>query len=144
MTATTSAPSRTTAVGGRTRTLRTSMRSAWNDPAMPYYLVGVVVLVTVALGLVFVLSSSAVTSLRWGNAPYSEFLGQAQFAILGLPLAFAVSRLPVSFLKKFSWVAYFGALGMQLTPFFLPYKELGGNIVSVSLGPVAFQPGEFA
>ena len=79
------------------------MRSAWNDPAMPYYLISVLVLVTVALGLVFVLSSSAVKSLSRGNAPYDEFFGQAQFALIGLPLAFAVSRLPVDFLKKFSW-----------------------------------------
>ncbi len=144
MTATTSAPSRTSAASGRTRTLRTTMRSAWNDPAMPYYLISVLVLVTVALGLVFVLSSSAVKSLSRGNAPYDEFFGQAQFALIGLPLAFAVSRLPVDFLKKFAWVAYFGALGLQLTPFFLEPVTANGNIVGVILGPITFQPGEFA
>ena len=142
MTATTSAPSRTSAASGRTRTLRTTMRSAWNDPAMPYYLISVLVLVTVALGLVFVLSSSAVKSLSRGNAPYDEFFGQAQFALIGLPLAFAVSRLPVDFLKKFAWVAYFGALGLQLTPFFLEPVTANGNIVGVILGPITFQPGE--
>lgn len=127
-----------------TSATRAALRSAWDAPVTSYYLIGSVTLVLLALGLVFVLSSSAVFSMRDSDSPLTEFLGQAQFAAIGLPLAFVVSRFPVRLLRHLAWPAYLGALGLQALPLVGFGHGVGGNIAWVSLGPLTFQPAEVA
>ena len=129
-----------------TSATREAVRSAWDSPVTSYYLIGSVTLVLVALGLVFVLSSSTIRSLADNAGPLSQFQGQAMFAVIGLPLAFVVSRLPVKLLRGLAWPAYAGALGLQLLPIAVPSiaTTSGGNITGVDLGVIYFQPAEFA
>lgn len=123
---------------------REAIRSAWDAPVTSYYMIGSVTLVLLALGLVFVLSSSAVTSMRDSSSPLTEFLGQAQFAAIGLPIAFVVSRLPVRVLRNLAWPAYLGSLALQVLPLAGFGHGVGGNYAWVSLGPITFQPAEVA
>lgn len=125
------------------------MRSAWDAPVTSYYLIGSVTLVLVALGLVFVLSSSTISSLadtgnaEGGRTPFGELLGQLQFAVMGLIACFIVSRMPVRALQLLAWPVFLGALGLQLLPLAFGHGS-GGNFAWVQLGPISFQPGEFA
>ncbi|WP_235866096.1 FtsW/RodA/SpoVE family cell cycle protein [Serinibacter arcticus] len=125
---------------------RTALRSAWDSPVTSYYLIGSVTLVLVALGLVFVLSSSTITSLAGDRGPLSQFQGQAMYAALVLPLAWAISRLPLRVLRVLAWPAYAGALGLQLLPIVIPgiATYSGGNLTGIDLGFMYFQPAEFA
>ena len=41
-------------------------------------------------------------------------LRQGVFALLGIPLMFLISRLPVDFLKRMAWPALFGAVALQM------------------------------
>lgn len=121
----------------------TAVRSAWASPVTSYYLISAVTLVLLALGLVFVLSSSTVFMLRDQSSPLKEFLGQAQFALIGLPLAWLVSRFPVRLLRALAWPAYGVALVMQVLPKVPGFGHgVGGNVAWVSLGPLTFQPAE--
>lgn len=128
---------------------RSAVRSAWDAPVTSYYLIGSVTLVLVALGLVFVLSSSTVSSLAdtadaaGGRTPFGELLGQLQFAAMGLIGCFIVSRMPVRALQLLAWPVFLGSLGLQLLPLAFGYGS-GGNYAWVQLGPISFQPGEFA
>lgn len=141
---------RATRTGSRTAppsATRVALRSAWDSPVTSYYLIGSVTLVLVALGLVFVLSSSTIFSLSRNGGVLGAFQSQAMYAVLVLPLAWAVSRLPVRVLRVLAWPAYLGALGLQLAVVVLPasMKTIsGGNITGISLGPIYFQPAEFA
>ena len=125
---------------------RVALRSAWDSPVTSYYLIGSVTLVLVALGLVFVLSSSTIFSLSRDGGVLGAFQSQAMYAVLVLPLAWAVSRLPVRVLRVLAWPAYLGALGLQLLPIVVPgiATTSGGNITGIDLGVIYFQPAEFA
>lgn len=129
---------------------RAAVRSAWDAPVTTYYLLGSVTLVLVSLGLVFVLSSSTISALAasgadgGGRSPFGDFLGQAKFAVIGLTLAFVASRLPVKALRFLAWPAFLGALGLQVLPAAGFGFGSGGNLAWVAIGPITFQPGEFA
>jgi len=66
-------------------------RTAWaarlQSPLAGYYLVLGATIGLVGLGLVMVLSSSSVESLRALHSSYTIFAKQAMFAAVGLPLA---------------------------------------------------------
>ena len=66
-------------------------RSAWaarlQSPLAAYYLVLGSTIALVVLGLIMVLSSSSVESLRTLHSSYTIFAKQAMFAAIGLPLA---------------------------------------------------------
>lgn len=128
---------------------RAAIRSAWNSPVTSYYLIGSVTLVLLGLGLVFVLSSSTVYSLAdssgnaGGRTPFAELFSQAQYAVMGLVVGFAASRLPLRFIRMLAWPAYLFALALQLLPLAFGSGK-GGNLAWVYIGGVSFQPGEFA
>ncbi|GMA31719.1 hypothetical protein GCM10025875_17110 [Litorihabitans aurantiacus] len=125
---------------------RTAIRTAWDSPVTSYYLIGSVSLVLVTLGLVFVLSSSTITSLASQAGPLSGVQSQALYAALFLPFAFGLSHLPLRVLRVLAWPAYLAALGLQLLPILAPgiATTSGGNITGIDLGVIYFQPAEFA
>ncbi|WP_234417557.1 FtsW/RodA/SpoVE family cell cycle protein [Miniimonas sp. S16] len=124
---------------------RAAVRSAWDAPVTSYYLIGVTTLVLVALGLVFVLSSSSIYSLKdsSGQNPLLHFLDQVRFAAIALPLAFAFSRMPIRVLRWLAWPAFAGGLLLQGLLFTPLACGTGGNIAWVCAGPVTIQPSEF-
>ncbi len=115
----------------------------WDSAVTSYYtLLGATVLLLL-LGLTMVLSSSAVTSIAAGDSPYSAFLNQAQFAIMGLPVFLVAMRLPVRVYKAMAWPALGAALLLLVAVMFMG-ELVGGNRNWMVLGPVRFQPSELA
>ncbi|PFG19386.1 peptidoglycan glycosyltransferase FtsW [Serinibacter salmoneus] len=128
-----------------TRPAARALRSAWDSPVASYYLIGGVTLVLTCLGLVFVLSSSTVDDLSSASgSPLTTFLGQARYALIGLPLAFLASRVSVRWLRRLAWPGFLFALGLQLLPL-VPGLAItvGGNVVGVGIAGFTFAPSEF-
>ena len=124
---------------------RGALLGQWNSAVASYYLVVGTVALLVALGLVMVLSSSTVSALSAsdGASPYGVFINQARFALMGLPLAWLASRLPVAWYKRFAWPVLLGTLAMLvLVP--LIGRTVRGNRNWISLAGVQIQPSEFA
>ncbi|WP_198950607.1 putative lipid II flippase FtsW [Kineosporia sp. A_224] len=123
-------------------------RSVWlsriESPLAPYYLVLGSTLALTVIGLVMVLSSSSVTSLKGGTgSSYTEFLNQARFAALGLPLAWVASRMPKRFWTRFAWPMLAVGLALQVLVFTGMGREQGGNRAWIYLGGgIVLQPAE--
>jgi cell division protein FtsW len=94
-------------------------------------------------GLVMVLSATSATSIGNGESPWSAALRQGIFAVLGVPLMFLVSRLPIAFLKRMAWPALFGAVALQLLVFTPLGVEDGGNRNWIKIAGFTLQPSEF-
>ena len=122
------------------------LRGTWDSAVTSYYLIVGAMAMLVTLGLVMVLSSSSIYSLSIvteGSSPYAIFLNHGRFALLGLPLAWLASRLPVSLYRRIAWPALLGALFLQaLVPFF--GKTVNGNKNWLVIGGQSLQPSELA
>lgn len=124
-------------------------RGAWaarlDSPLAAYYLVLGSMVALVIVGLVMVLSSSSVESLRATklHSSYSFFSKQALFAAVGAPLAWIASRLPVTAWQKLAWPMLFGAVGLLcLVP--VIGQSVNGNQNWISVGGLTVQPSELA
>lgn len=136
-----------TATAGRPADVEVGRRPAafggWNGPVTTYYLLIGATGLLLSIGLVMVLSSSTVDSLvaSKGTTPYAVFLNQAKFALIGLPLAWIASRLPVRFYRRVAWPFLFGTLVLQaLVPFV--GKEVKGNRNWLPIAGQQVQPSE--
>lgn len=124
---------------------RGAVLGQWNSAVASYYLIAGSAAILVALGLVMVLSSSSVSALSAteGASPYGIFLNQARFALIGLPLAWVASRLPVRAYKRCAWPALVAALGLQaLVPIF--GRTVNGNQNWLPIAGQSVQPSEMA
>ena len=124
---------------------RTFLKSALSHPLFSYRLVVATAAVLASLGLLMVISSSSVLAGADGD-PYYYGKRQLIFAVGGLVLGWAVSRLPEGFLKAIAWPVMLLAiilLVLTFTPFGV---SVGGNLNWLRLGPswTQFQPSEFA
>lgn len=118
---------------------------AFDTPAASYYIIlGATATLTV-VGLVMVLSSSAVDSMAAGDSPFSVFVRQAAFAVLGVPVMIIVSRTQAQHVRWSAWPLLLGAAALQALVF-VPGLGHGakGNMNWLKLGPVQFQPSEAA
>ena len=115
------------------------------SPLAPYYLILGAMIALVVIGLVMVLSSSSVESLRVTNmhSSYSYFIKQAMFAGLGIPLAWLASRLPVRFWQAASWPLLAISAGLLLLVLFVGHS-VNGNQNWIAIGGVTVQPSEAA
>ncbi len=108
-----------------------------------FLLIASTALILTGFGLVMVLSATMADSLAAGEGPFETVLKQAAFAIIGIPLMFIASRLPVTFWKKIAWP------GLILTTLFqlLVFTPLGvindGNQNWIQVGSFQAQPSEF-
>ncbi len=119
-------------------------RGQWNSAVTSYYLlVGATTLLT-GIGLVMVLSSSAVTEVAAGRSPYSEFVAQGRYVLIGLPVLVVASVLPTGFYKNGAWAFFGGSLALQALILLVPSlaRGAGGNTNWLQLGPITFQPSE--
>ncbi len=85
----------TTAAVPRQRTERTDPTPALLRPLASYHLLLASTLLLVGLGLVMVFSASSIKSYADTGTSYAIALKQGVYIVLGLPLMFGASRLPV-------------------------------------------------
>ncbi|MCL2467534.1 MAG: putative lipid II flippase FtsW [Micrococcales bacterium] len=112
-----SAPARTGAPHGAGPRGPQRVRAFWAGPLTTYYLlIGSTVLLLV-LGLVMVLSSSAVDSIVAGRSPYATFADQTKYALLGLPIMLVATRMTTAWQARLAWFALVGALAFQALVF---------------------------
>ncbi|UNX55978.1 putative lipid II flippase FtsW [Georgenia sp. TF02-10] len=103
-------------------------------------------LLLLTIGVVMVLSASTIDSIRANDGnPYAEFLGQAKFVLLGLPLAVVASRVPVAWYKRLAWPAFGAGLALQLLIFSPLALGKNGNVNWIYLPGLgqSVQPSEF-
>ncbi len=119
--------------------------SGWDSPVTSYYLVGGVTLLLLLLGLVMVLSSSTIASIRDDGNPYAVFFDQAKYTLVGVPLLVIAARLPVRVYRAIAWPALVVALGLQLLIFTPLARGQGGNTNWILIPGInqTFQPSEF-
>ncbi|MBV1892903.1 MAG: putative lipid II flippase FtsW [Ilumatobacteraceae bacterium] len=113
-------------------------------PPVTYYAIAGVVAIFVMLGLVMVLSASAITEANLGNSPYRVFGRQAVWAGLGLISLLIAARVPYGIWRKF--VLPLGLLGvMAMAAPFLPGvgATVNGARSWVRIGGLSIQPSEF-
>ncbi len=98
----------------------------------------------VGVGLIMVLSASAVEEQAATGDPFNRVMRQAVFAAIGLPIMLIASRAPVSFWKRWAWPAILVGIGLQLLVF-VPGIGFGygGNQNWIQIGDFTLQPSEF-
>lgn len=126
-------------------TLRGVWAGQWNSAVTSYYLIAGATALLLVLGLTMVLSSSSVDALAESDSPYSVFLKQAKFALMGLPLMLLASRLRPDAYKKTAWGGLGVAIFLQLLIFTPMARGAKGNTGWVYLGGgITIQPSELA
>ncbi len=129
---------------GAARAGRSTRTAELGPPTGTYYAIAAVVAVFVMLGLVMVLSASAVTEANLGHSPYRIFSKQATWAGLGLLSLVIAARYPYQMWRKLVIpLGLLGVIAMSLP--FIP--GLGANVNGASswirLGGLSVQPSEF-
>ena len=135
MTATTPASDRRPAAG----TLRVG-----RHPLTNYHLLLGATLLLLVLGLAMVLSASTVVSYRTLGSPYTLFVRQLMFAVLGLLLMFLASRLPVRFYRRMAYPLLVFALALLVAVLVVGVSVAGQRNWIELGGPFRLQPSEFA
>jgi len=113
-------------------------------PPVTFYAIAAVVAVFVMLGLVMVLSASAVTEANLGNSPYRVFGRQAIWAGLGLVGLIVAAKMPYRIWRKL--VIPLGVLGVlaMVAPF---APGIGASVNGarswIRVGGFSVQPSEF-
>jgi cell division protein FtsW len=113
-------------------------------PPGTFYVIAGVVAVFVMLGLVMVLSASAVTQSNLGNSPYAVFSRQAIWAGLGLIAMIVVTKVPYTAWRPLTIpLAVLGVLAMAAP--FVPGAgvSINGARSWIRLGSISAQPSEF-
>ncbi len=109
-----------------------------------YYMIVGATLALTAIGLMMVLSASAVESIASGISPYALLIKQAIYAGVGLVMMFVLSRFSIRGLKRLAWPA----LGLGFVLLLLVFSPLGisvgGNRNWIGVGQFTAQPSEAA
>nr|WP_208379891.1 putative peptidoglycan glycosyltransferase FtsW [Microbacterium endophyticum] len=95
-------------------------------------------LLLTGFGLVMILSATSAAA-----DPYAAALKQGVFALLGVPLMFICSRLPIVFWKRIAWPALIFATLFQLLVFTPLGIENDGNRNWINIAGFQAQPSEF-
>jgi len=123
---------------------RADRQRTLGPPTGTFYAIAAVVVVFVMLGLVMVLSASAVTQANVGNSPYAVFMRQAMWAGFGLVGMVIATKIPYTVWRPLTIpLALFGVLAMAGP--FVPGLgvTINGARSWVRLGPFSAQPSEF-
>lgn len=129
--------------------LSTRLRTLWHHltdgPLFHSYyaLAGCVILLT-GIGVMMVLSASAVESISDSRSAYSLFAKQAVFALLGLVLMFSLSLAPARWYRAAAWPLWGLSVLLSLLVFTPLGQEVNGNRNWLVLGGQSFQPSELA
>jgi cell division protein FtsW len=121
---------------------RFKLGKAFRAESPNFYFLAGITLFTVILGLIMVLSASAVDSFLQDGGFFSGFFRQATSAFIALPLMLGISRLPLVFYRKWANLALFSTIVLQLLVFTPLGVESGGNRNWLDVGILQFQPSE--
>lgn len=126
-------------------TIWSQLKALAASPMAPYYFIASSVTVLVALGTLMVLSASSVYALYAGEDAYYYVTRQLTFLGVGIVFAVVFSRIRPDAILKLGWPAWCLAavlLGLVLIPGL--GVNGGGNLNWLAIGPIQFQPSEFA
>lgn len=123
-------------------TARVSLGRVFAPVPLEFLLVASSALLLTGFGIVMVTSATTATSLSAGKSPYNDGMQQAIFALLGVAVMFAASRLPVRFFRRIAWVLLIVAVLVQLLVFTPLGFESGGNRNWINIGGFSAQPSE--
>ncbi|MFT4213560.1 MAG: putative lipid II flippase FtsW [Microbacterium sp.] len=131
-----------TAAGGFAA--RVSLGRVFAPVPSEFLLIASTALLLTGVGLTMVLSATMASSVAAGDSPFEVVLKQAVFAVVGIPLMFIASRLPVTFWKRIAWPALIATTAFQLLVF-VPGLGVSndGNRNWIQLGSLQMQPSEF-
>ncbi|WP_245596572.1 putative lipid II flippase FtsW [Nocardioides alkalitolerans] len=121
-----------------------ALRHALDRPLTSYYLLLGASALLLTIGLVMVLSASSVYAFTYLGDSYAVVRRQLMWAVIGLLAALVAARVPLSFIRRMTWVALPVAmvlLALTQTPLGV---EVNGNKNWLALGPVQIQPSEIA
>lgn len=102
-----------------------------------------IVLLLVAVGVLMVQSASQVVAISSGRHPLEGVMKQGGYAVIGIGLMLAISRVPTAVLRRYSWLLLAGGFLLQVLVYTPLGYEAGGNRNWLRLGPVSMQPAEF-
>ena len=148
MASTTQTPTRPRATsaesGRRGLAARVSLGRVFAPVPSEFLLLASTALLLTGFGLVMVLSATSATATAAGEAPYDAAVKQAVFAVLGIPLMFIASRMPIVVWKRLAWPALIVAVLLQLLVFVPGLGvEAHGNRNWIMIAGIQFQPAEF-
>lgn len=118
---------------------RVSLGRLLTPPSTEFVLIASAALLLTVFGLVMVVSATAAVE----SGTMSTAIKQGLFAIVGIPLMFVVSRMPIDWLKKLAWPALILATLMQLLVFTPLGVGSGGNRNWIDIAGFTLQPSEF-
>ena len=137
------------ASGGGGHSLSSKLRHLWHQlvdgPLFHSYwaLAGTVIMLT-AIGMMMVLSASAVEAIAEDSSAYFLFQRQAMFGAVGLVAMIGLSFVPAWLYRKLSWALWGLGVGLLLLVFSPLGEEVNGNRNWLSLGGLTLQPSEAA
>ncbi len=104
-----------------------------------------IVLVLLSAGLIMLFSASyAFSYTNFGNS-YRFISRQAIFAVIGVVIMLAISKIDYHVYRKFAWVFYIATIGLLIILLILPPMLKGTDVKRwFAIGSFSFQPSEFA
>jgi cell division protein FtsW len=107
-----------------------------------YYQILIIVSFLVVVGLIMVLSSSAIDSIRSGNNGFAIFGSQARSALLGILAMIITSRISFEWLRGKIFILFVGSVALQLATITFLGTTVNGNKNWIKLGFINLQPSE--
>jgi len=127
--------------------LGTARRTAkdWLDrPMTSWHLITAIFFLLLGFGLLMVLAASSISSFRNnGGSPFATFQNQALFAGIGLVGFLFASKVSTRWMRTFSFPMVAVSL-LLLSAVLAIGRTLYGATHWIKLGPIQFQPSEFA
>ncbi len=103
------------------------------------------VLVILTIGLVMLFSASYAYSYEYYGNSYKFISKQLLFAVVGVIIMFAVSRINYHHLRKLSWLIFAISIGLLIFLLIVPPMVSGMDVKRwFVVGPINFQPSEIA
>ena len=118
--------------------------SLLHRPATPYYLLMGACTLLLVLGLVMVFSASSVVAFAFMGSSLAIVSKQAMWVVIGLPLMWCASRLPVRVWRMFAYLGLATSVAL-LVLVVVAGTEVNGNKNWLDFGgPFRIQPSELA
>ncbi|KAA1428998.1 putative lipid II flippase FtsW [Nocardioides antri] len=112
-------------------------------PLTNYYLLLGSIALLLTIGLLMVLSSSSVDAYQRFGDSYATVKRQLLWVVVGVPLAWAASRVSPLWVRRLAYPAFSVSLALLLLTAFIGV-EVNGNKNWVVIGPLQIQPSEIA